>query len=92
MIIEVRNWKYDDGWYDILKMLQKDGIEREFLKECVGWHCWVYTDNDREFCNWMHENMQGKYEAIQRFNSGDPMVTVRITDSADAAVFKLKFM
>ena len=92
MAIKVLHWRYDDGWHHILQVLQKDGIDREFIKEYVGWHCWVYTENHREFCEWMHKNMQGKFEAIPRFNSGSPMITVRITDNADAAVFKLKFM
>ncbi len=56
------------------------------------WSCWVYPSNNKEFLEWMENNMTGEYNCISRFNNGDPMLTVDIRSSEDALKFKLKWM
>jgi hypothetical protein len=90
---EVFYWKYNDGWLDIPLVLQaKYKATREFNKELIGWHCWVYPVDDIEFEKWMKKNMKGKYDCTHRYNSGDPMYTVLIYDDEDATLFKLMWM
>lgn len=55
-----------------------------------SWTCWVYPENDREFEQWMETNCPTA-ECIHRFNSGDPMYTVRITNDKEAMVFQLRW-
>jgi hypothetical protein len=63
-----------------------------YSKEASGWHCWAYTDDNKKFLDWMHQNMKHDYDATPRFNSGDPMITVKITNAEDASLFKLMFI
>jgi len=90
----VQHWRYEDGWREIPTILRDkyDGREKEFDEALVGWHCWVYPANDKDFARWMKKNMKGKYECDFRFNSGDPMFTVLIKDDQDATLFKLTWM
>jgi hypothetical protein len=91
----VHHWRYEDGWQDTPTVfLNRDPTMplREFREEIVGWHCWVYPADDREFENWMTQNMKGEYDCTHRFNSGDDMWTVNITNDQDAAFFKLTWM
>jgi hypothetical protein len=98
----VHHWRREDGWRNnIPYVLQKDGIEREFDEDQVGWFCCVYpgdelrTDavsNRDAFSEWMKNNMNGPYEADYRFNSGNPMYTVFIKNDEDATIFKLRWM
>jgi hypothetical protein len=94
MQVNVRHWRYEDGWCDIPIVLRdKNAIQtqtREFREEIVGWHCRAYADNDFE--NWMEQNMKGKYDCTFRFNSGDPMYTIHICNNEDAILFKLIWM
>jgi len=93
MRLFVNHWRYDDGWQDIPVILRNEnGNVREFREEIKGWHCWVYPSNDIDFENWMKENMKGEYDCTFRFNSGNPMFTVLITDDEDATLFKLTWM
>lgn len=92
----VHHWHYEDGWRDTPQVIKNsshwNGQEREFRKEILGWHCWVYPHDDREFEEWMDQNMKGKYDYTHRFNSGDPMYTVNIHSDEDATLFKLRWM
>lgn len=90
--VVVNHWRYDDGWHDIPSILLKDinAPRREFREEIVGWHCWVYCFNHHEFIQWMAEHYPGA-NCTPRFNSGDPMVTVHITNKDEAAYFMLNF-
>mgnify|MGYP000641473636 CR=1 FL=1 len=56
-----------------------------------GWHCWAFPSNDREFTGWMEQHCPGA-EFAWRFNGGNPMYTVRITDAEEATAFQLKWM
>jgi len=56
-----------------------------------GWSCWVYPENDKEFVSWMTENCPSS-EVIYRYNSGDPMYTVSITEPDEATMFALQWL
>ena len=96
MRVLVRHWRYDDGWHEIpLTLRDKNGVmtsHKMFNKDLVGWHCWVTPTEDSEFEEWMLQNMTGKYDCTFRFNSGNPMFTVLISDPEDATLFKLTWM
>lgn len=55
-----------------------------------SWTCWVYPEEDREFEEWMATHCPTA-ECIHRFNSGDPMYTVKIGDDSECMLFKLRF-
>jgi hypothetical protein len=89
--VVVHHWRYEDGWYTVPAILLKNGkSERQFSEELVGWHCWVYCKNHHEFIAWMAEHCP-EADCIPRFNSGDPMVSVTITNKDEAAYFMLNF-
>ena len=91
----VNHWRHDDGWHNTPEIFRRTDPklpEKEFREDMVGWHCWVYPDDDKEFTQWMRKNMTGKYDCTFRFNSGDPMITVWIKEDVDATKFKLKWM
>lgn len=89
--IIVHHWRHDDGWQHIPEILRKPGSPGyEFNGNVVGWHCWVYCDDHHEFLHWMETNCPTA-DCTPRFNSGNPMVTVFITNKNEAAYFKLNF-
>lgn len=95
MNVKVFHWRYEDGWRDRSVFLRANNPtleEREYLDDIEGWHCHVYTDNDREFQRWMHKNMKGKYECSLKYNSGNPMFLIIIKDGQDATLFKLTWV
>lgn len=55
-----------------------------------GWSCWAYPDDNREFEKWMKTNCPTA-NCIHRFNSGNPMYTVYITNEEEATSFKLQW-
>jgi len=55
-----------------------------------GWTCWVYPDDDHEFEQWMDQHCPSA-EYTHRFNSGDPMYTVSISDEQEILIFNLMF-
>ena len=85
MKISVYHWKYLDGY-------NHTAFEpvTEAVVDVIGWHCWVYTDNNFEFEKWMKEFCP-KSEYTLRFNSGDPVYILHITDQDEAAHFLLKW-
>ncbi len=94
MKLKVYNWRYSDGWTVVPYLLRKNKGEEEleFQPGSVGWFCHVYTDQHREFEDWMKANMKEDYDASLRYNSGNPMHTVRITGAEDATIFKLSWL
>lgn len=89
--ISVHHWRFEDGWHLKPAILLRPGeSESEFREEVVGWHCWIYCNDHHEFLNWMTEHCPGA-DCTPRFNSGDPMVTVHITNKDEAAYFMLNF-
>jgi hypothetical protein len=89
--VVIHHWRYEDGWHTVPSVLRKAGEdEREFREEIVGWHCWAYCDDHHAFIAWMEEHCPGA-DCTPRFNSGDPMVTVSISNKDEAAYFMLNF-
>ncbi len=89
--VSIHHWRFEDGWHTVPAFLVKSGQpEREYRKEIVGWHCWAYCNDHHEFLDWMAEHCP-KADCTPRFNSGDPMITVHITDKNEAAYFMLNF-
>lgn len=87
----VHHWRYEDGWHNVPGFLLKEGEPaRQFNESIIGWHCWVYPDDNHEFLVWMEENCPTA-DCTCRFNSGDPMITVHIKDKNEAAYFMLNF-
>ena len=87
----INHWRYDDGWHPTIQALRAPGDpDQEFAQEIVGWHCWVYVFDHSAFIRWM-ETTCPTADCIHRFNSGDPMITVHITDATEAMIFALKF-
>ncbi len=83
--VRVEHWSYHDGYRCIFN-------SKEYDSSLMGWHCWVYPEDDLHFVQWMANNMRGCYECDWRFNSGDPMYTVMIAEDEDAALFKIRWM
>jgi hypothetical protein len=90
--VSIHHWRYEDGWQHIPAFLLKDknGPVKEFHEGIVGWHCWAYCNDHHEFVRWMEEHCPTA-DCTPRFNSGDPMITVHITDKDEAAYFMLNF-
>ena len=56
-----------------------------------GWYCWVYPHDDSAFIGWMTLNCPTA-DVVHRFNSGDPMHAVHITDDVEATLFILRWL
>jgi hypothetical protein len=86
MNVTVNHWRYEDGTTipNPGSRFQLDPIPR-------GWYCWAYTDNNKEFEEWM-KRMCPTTACIPRFNSGDPMYTIYMTDDSEATIFKLTWV
>jgi len=89
--VKINHWRYEDGWFETLQVLRKPGDpEREFREDVAGWHCWAYCNDQSNFIDWMEANCPAS-DCTLRFNSGDPMITVHITDPNEAMIFALRF-
>lgn len=88
---KVHHWRYENGMVTVPPLLKlANQAESEFREEIVGWHCWVYTKDHYAFLAWMGEHCPGA-DCVPRFNSGDPMITVHIVDTEEAAYFRLHY-
>jgi hypothetical protein len=88
---KVHHWRYENGMVAVPPLLRlTNTVDPEFCPEVVGWHCWVYTNDNHDFLSWMEQHCPTA-ECIPRFNSGDPMITVHIVDQEEAAYFRLNF-
>ena len=84
----VRHWRFEDG-----ETCPNPSIPEgrgRLDPPPRGWYCWVYTNNDHEFTDWM-ERMCPTADVTHRFNSGDPMWTVYIKEDSEATVFQLMY-
>jgi hypothetical protein len=79
----VRHWRYEDG-----KTCPNPGSQWEMEPSPRGWYCWVYPKDDNEFEEWI-TRVCPSADICHRFNSGDPMWTVHITDEKEATMFTL---
>jgi hypothetical protein len=85
----VHHWSFHDGVTPI-----NPGDCRKRLGETVlprGWTCWVYPEDNHEFEIWM-TRMCPTADFTPRFNSGDPMWTVNISNDKEAVLFQLKWI
>lgn len=96
MIDKIVHWKFETG----LNCRPPDWVPKSIVDEYHwpghipaprGWYCWSYVQDTDSFLYWMKENMKSRYDATPRFNSGDPVVSVYISDDEDATIFKLKW-
>lgn len=56
-----------------------------------SWYCWAFVADDTDFPGWM-EQYCPTAEYTFRFNSGNPMYTVNITDKNEALLFQLQWI
>lgn len=92
MNISIHHWQYSDGWNKALTRGSLLSYRDEFNEARIGWSCWVYTDENNEFLDWMKNSMKGSYSASPKFNSGNPMIIVHIKEDEDASFFKLTWL
>ena len=81
----VNHWRFEDG-----NTCPNPGSMWESPPP-RGWYCWVYPEDDFEFEEWM-SRMCPTADCARRFNSGDPMTTVFISDDSEATLFQLKWL
>jgi hypothetical protein len=82
----VHHWEFHDG----ITPLNPGNPFGEIIHP-RGWSCWVYPSDDREFELWMETNCPTT-DCTHRFNSGDPMYTVNITDDQEAMIFRMRWL
>ena len=81
----VNHWRFENGVDPINPGSQWPSIPPR------GWYCWVYPEDDTEFEEWM-SRMCPTADCTRRFNSGDPMTTVYISEDSEATAFQLRWM
>jgi hypothetical protein len=81
--MRIVHWRYDDG-------IRPPGSFEIVDASDIGWYCWVYTEDHEHqlFLDWLQLHVRKGYEAIRRFNSGDPMTTLQINDLNEGLQFK----
>jgi hypothetical protein len=86
----VHHWRFETGEPRevAVSVVYPDGMMESSPR---GWYCWVYTDDTTGFHEWMGNNCPTA-DYTHRFNSGDPMTTVFITDDKEAALFILRWL
>ena len=82
----VHHWRFEDG-----KTCPNPGNTFPLDPPPRGWYCWVYPEDYDSFYDWMGKNCPTT-ECTNRFNSGDPMITVYIKDDKEATLFQLRWM
>lgn len=82
----VHHWRFEDG-----KTVPNPGSKWLLDPPPRGWYCWVYPEDYDSFYEWMNKNCPTA-ECTNRFNSGDPMITVFIKEDREATVFQLRWM
>ncbi len=81
----VQHWQFHNGVDPINPGSQWPAIPPR------GWSCWVYPEDDNEFEQWMIKNCPTA-DWTHRFNSGNPMYTVNISNDKEAMLFQLRWM
>ena len=84
----VRHWRFEDG-----NTCPNPGLAQgrgRLDPPPRGWYCWVYTKDDTAFEDWMGR-MCPTADITHRFNSGNPMWTVYISDPTEATIFRLMY-
>jgi|SRR5476651_376467 len=89
--MRILHWHYNDGVQQHYDLRLGDWVvEPEIEQSEIGWHCWVFMSSDETqfFNDWLQLHIRKGYEAISRFNSGDPMTTLQIVDETESLKFK----
>ena len=87
----IRYWKYHDGtpiWSPILEDYIGD-------PSTPRWHCIVSKGSSiaDEIEHWLSSNLdEDAYDAVYRFNSGDPSLFIDIYDRDSATLFYLAWV
>ncbi len=81
----VHHWRFENGVDPVNPGSQWPSIPLR------GWYCWVYPEDNQEFESWM-ARMCPTTDITHRFNSGDPMYTVYISNDTEATLFQLKWV
>jgi hypothetical protein len=81
---KVQHWRFHNGIDPV-----NPGSAYPMVPE-RGWTCWVFPADNKEFEEWMESNCPGA-DCTYRFNSGNPMYTVRLTDEVEAMIFKMRW-
>jgi hypothetical protein len=84
--VSVQHWRFEDG-----NTCPNPDNPWPIDPPPRGWYCWVYAEDDVAFADWMAENCPSS-ACIHRFNSGNPMWTVYITDEREATLFTLRWL
>ena len=86
----VHHWRFETGEPRevAVSVVYPDGMMESLPR---GWYCWVYTEDDSAFTDWMIINCPTA-DVTHRFNSGDPMTTVFITCDQEATLFILRWL
>lgn len=82
----VHHWRFHDGVTPI-----NPGNRFCELIPKRGWYCWAYPENNEMFEQWMGENCPTA-DVVWRFNSGDPMFTVFISDKDESVLFEKEWI
>ena len=82
----VHHWRFEDG-----KTCPNPGHPLHIDPPPRGWYCWVYPEDYHSFYEWMDQNCPTA-ECTNRFNSGDPMITVFIKEDREATMFQLRWV
>jgi hypothetical protein len=82
----IQHWQYHDGVTPI-----NPGNPFGEIVPPRGWTCWAYPEDNNEFESWMAKNCPTA-DYTFRFNSGNPMWTVNITEEKEAMIFQLRWM
>jgi hypothetical protein len=84
----IQHWRFEDGMIRSVNYGRGSSIMQEPIPR--GYYCWMFTDDQGEFMEWMEQNCPSA-ECTPRFNSGNPMVQVYIKEDKDATLFQLKY-
>jgi hypothetical protein len=86
MKVRVQHWRFEDG----VTPIHEDSKFGDTVMP-RGWYGWAYTNDDVVFENWMANNCPTA-DYTHRFNSGNPMYTVYISNDAEASIFSLRWL
>ena len=89
--VRITGWRYESGQRRSIRRIN-DKFEPyyEYDPFLVGWFCYA-SAGPFDVEKWMKVNMAKKYECNFKFNSGNPIYTIHITDPQDALLFKITY-
>jgi hypothetical protein len=84
----VHHWRFEDG--EVRSYNHEHGVIDTPDPMPRGWYCWVFPQDNDDFIGWMNTYCPTADRTF-RFNSGNPMHSVYISDDAEAVLFSLKY-